>query len=160
MAAMLLSATSEAPAQKYTVGELEISHPWARASAGRTKNGGAYIEQIINHGSSPDKLVGVSSKVAKKTQIHNHTMEDGVMKMRHVKGVDVMPGHPATLKPGGYHIMLMGLKAPLKKGESFHVILEFEKAGKIEVMVPIMKVGSSGRKKMKMKMNQDSHMKH
>ncbi|MBO33592.1 MAG: hypothetical protein CMM74_11550 [Rhodospirillaceae bacterium] len=147
---ILLALADNSHAQNYQVGQLEVSRPWARASAGKAKNGAAYIDQIINKGNTADRFIGVSSDVAMKTEIHNHILEGGIMKMRQVKGgIEVKPGHPVILKPGSYHIMMMGLKAPLKLGGTIQVTLEFEKAGKILVKVPVLKVGASGKSKMK-----------
>jgi len=157
IAVALIAWNTDVNAGEIKLGQLEIKAPWARASAGKAKNGAAYITQIINHGAAADRLVAVSSDVAMKTEIHNHIKDGGIMKMRKVDGVDVKPGHPAVLKPGGYHIMMMGLKAPLKMGDMFHVTLEFEKAGKIKVMVPIMKVGASSGPMMNHDMKKMKH---
>ena len=121
--------TGNVQAKDYQLGKIVISDPWARTSPSRAKNGAAYIPSLI----------AVSSTIAKKTELHLSTVEDGIAKMHHVKGINLAPGKPAVMKPGGYHIMLMGLSAPLKMGDSFSLILTFEKAGKIEVMVPVKK---------------------
>lgn len=70
-----------------------------------------------------------------------------MMKMQPVKAVEVSPGKPTVMKPGGLHVMLMGLKSPLKEGTVFPLILTFEKVGVIEVRVMVMKVGSMGHDK-------------
>jgi hypothetical protein len=124
----------------YKAGDITILNPWARATPGRPRNGGAYL--TIKGGASGDELTGVESAVAKKTQLHGHSNENGVMKMRQVKGIMVPAGGMAMLKPGGYHVMLMKLKHALKKGESFPLTLHFAKAGKVTVEVKIMSVGA------------------
>jgi len=131
--------TGNVQAKDYQLGKIVISDPWARTSPSRAKNGAAYIPKLMNHGQAMDRLIAVSSTIAKKTELHLSTVEDGIAKMHHVKGINLAPGKPAVMKPGGYHIMLMGLSAPLKMGDSFSLILTFEKAGKIEVMVPVKK---------------------
>lgn len=144
----------------YKVGQLEVSAPWARASAGRAKTGGAFIASITNHGGSMDRLVGVQSSVAQRTEIHRSMMEDGIMKMRRVQGIDVPAGGSVALKPGGYHVMFMGLRQPFKKGESFPLTLVFEKAGKVDVSVKIQGVRSMGKSGMHGNMMHDGKMKH
>ena len=101
-----------------------------------------------------DRLIGANSDVAKKAEIHGHKMNDaGVMKMVHVKdGLEVPGMGRVTLKPGSYHVMLMGLKAPLKEGETFKLELTFEKAGRITVPVKVMGVAAKG-----MKMDHSGH---
>jgi copper(I)-binding protein len=123
-------------AHDYTLGDISIGHPWARASIGQAKAGAAYLT-LSNAGSETDRLVAVESTAAKKTEIHTHSMENGVMKMRPVEAAEVPPGAPVVFQPGGLHVMLMGLKAPLAEGESFPLILVFEKAGRIEVSVKV-----------------------
>lgn len=120
------------------VGELMVQQPWARASIGQSKAGAAYLT-VMNQGSEPDRLVAAEGTVANKVELHAHQMDDGVMKMRRVEAIEVAPGEPTVLKPGGLHVMLMGLKAPLVEGERFPLTLVFEKAGRIEVEVTIQK---------------------
>ena len=125
-----------AAAADYTLGDLAVHKPWARASIGQAQAGAAYVT-VMNKGSLPDRLIAVEGEVANRVELHTHMMEDGIMKMRPVKAIEVAPGEPAVLKPGGLHIMLLGLKAPLVKGQSFPLTLVFEKAGRVEIEVPI-----------------------
>ena len=134
---------TSAMAQDVRLGSLTVSHPWARASAGKARAGVAYVT-ITNDGRQVDRLVEVSSPVAGKARLHINMMEAAIMKMRPVKAIEISPGEPAVLKPGGLHIMLMGLKSPLKEGETFPMTLTFEKAGAIEVRVMVKKVGAMG----------------
>lgn len=138
LAAVIMVLTTEVFA-----GDITVENPWARASAGKVKTGAAFLT-IKNGGTTLDKLIAARSPVSKKTQIHQSLMEDGIMKMRHVKAIEVPPGGMIMLKPGGYHIMFMGLKEPLKKGGTLHLTLVFEKAGEVEVMAKIMKAGAKG----------------
>jgi copper(I)-binding protein len=122
-------------------GQVELKDAWARATPGKAENGAAYLTIVSP---AADRLVSVSTPVAKKAELHTMTTEGGVMKMRPLAGIDVAPGQPVTLKPGGAHIMLMGLNQPLQAGQSFPLTLSFEKAGQREVTVAIEKPGAMG----------------
>lgn len=138
---LMLSAALPAQAHDFTVGALKIDHPWARATPGQAKNGAAYM--MIHSGeAADDRLVSAATDVAQRVELHNHMNVDGVMQMREVEGIDVPAGGMAALKPGGFHVMLMGLKAPLKEGESFPLTLTFEKAGSTTVEVKVEAVGA------------------
>lgn len=115
---------------------ITVSHVWARSSAGPAKNGAAYLT-IGNDGAKADRLVNVETRVAVKASLHAHTLENGIMAMRPIKAVEVGPGDPVVLKPGGTHIMLMGLAAPLKEGQTFPMTLSFENSGPIDVQVMV-----------------------
>jgi copper(I)-binding protein len=124
-------------------GKLKISAAWARATPKGAKVGGGYLA-ITNTGDAPDRLVGGASAVAKEVQIHEMSMVDGVMKMRPVAGgLEIKPGATVTLKPGGYHVMFVGLTQPLKQGEHFKVTLEFATAGKVDVDFAIEGIGAT-----------------
>lgn len=133
--AVLLTGASHA--HEYTVKELHIGHPYARPTVAHQPGGAAYLS-IENKGSQGDRLVGVTSPVAKSAQIHSMSMDGNVMKMREVGEISVPSGAKVEMKPGnGYHIMLMGLSQPLKVGEKIPLTLSFEKAGKAEVSVVV-----------------------
>jgi hypothetical protein len=136
-----LALTTAVFAEDYSLGALTVSHPWARASAGKAKNGAAYVV-IANRGQDVDRLLKIASPVAKKAEVHTSIMKDGIMMMRPVKAVEVNPGEPTVMKPGALHIMLMGLETPLKEGRTFPMTLTFEKAGSIEIQVKVGKVGA------------------
>jgi copper(I)-binding protein len=122
-------------------GQVELKDAWARATPGKAENGAAYLT-IVSPGA--DRLVSLSTPVAKKAELHTMTTEGGVMKMRPLDGLDVPADQPVTLKPGGAHIMLMGLNQPLQAGQSFPLTLSFEKAGQREVTVAVEKLGAMG----------------
>ena len=131
LALLALAAICAGPAsaQQVKIGDLVLDHAWARATPGGAKVGGGYLT-IENKGATLDKLIGGSSPAAGKVEVHEMAMNNGVMTMREVKGgLSIPPGQSVTLAPGGYHIMLMELKAPLKKGDKVPVTLAFEKAG-------------------------------
>lgn len=133
-----------AQAHEVTVGDLEIGHPWARATAPTAPTGAVYFH-IDNHGSTDDRLLSAAGDVADAVEIHQHTMDSsGAMQMRPVDGIDIPAGGEAVLEPGGYHVMLIGLHAPLKQGASFPLTLTFEHAGAVTVDVEVQSAGSTG----------------
>ncbi|GAC1549628.1 MAG: copper chaperone PCu(A)C [Collimonas sp.] len=132
-----LTISVSAYAHEYDLGSLHIGQPYARATVPGQPGGGAFLS-IENKGKEADKLIGVSSSVAKSAEIHTMSMAGNVMKMREVGEVDLPPASTVDMKPGhGYHIMLMGLNQPLKAGDKFPLTLTFRKAGKIEVSVVV-----------------------
>lgn len=117
--------------------DIEIKDAWSKASLGQVRNGVAFLE-VVNHGDA-DRVVGVRSDLAEKTELHTHIMANNVMKMRQVEGGIDVPMHGTVMfKPGSYHVMLMGLKKPLTEGEMINVTLEFEKAGDVPVMINVL----------------------
>lgn len=129
-----------AQAHEYKLGNLVIEHPWTRATTGQ--NGIAYLV-VDNTGTQDDKLVAAATSAADMPMLHTNYMDGDVMKMRMVEAIPVPAGGKAELKPGGYHIMLMGLKAPLKQGEMVPLTLTFEKAGKIDVQLMVEAAGAA-----------------
>jgi hypothetical protein len=124
--------------------DLLIDHPYARATPPGAAVAGAFM-RVENTGKEADRLVRAASPVASTVEIHEMAMEGGVMKMRAVPGIDVKPGALVILKPGGYHVMLIGLKKPLVKGETFPLTLTFEKSGSVDVAVGVEAMGAAGR---------------
>jgi copper(I)-binding protein len=139
-------------AQTYKIGDLVIEAPWARATPGGAKVGGGYAK-ITNTGKEPDRLIGGSLPIAGEVEIHEMAMANNVMKMRRLAdGLEIKPGQTVELKPGGYHIMFMGLKAPLKAGQPVKGTLVFQKAGTVEVEFRVAPIGaqSGGNEHMQM----------
>lgn len=133
-----------ARAEDVKAGDLVISQPWTRATPGGAKTGGGFLT-IENKGTAPDKLIAVSADGAGKIEVHEMVMNEGVMKMRPVEGgLAIDPGKTVKLAPGGYHLMMMNLKSPLKQGDKMPVTLEFEKAGKVAVTLDVQGVGAQG----------------
>jgi len=131
-----------ARAEDVKAGDLVISQAWTRATPGGAKIGGGFLT-IENKGSAPDKLIGASADGAGKIEVHEMTMNDGVMKMRPVEGgLTIDPGKTVKLAPGGYHLMIMDLKAPLKQGDKLPLTLQFEKAGKVAVTLDVQGIGA------------------
>ena len=139
---LLAGSTLLASAHEFKVGDLLIGHPWSRATPGGAKIGGGYLT-IENKGAAPDRLVGASADVAGKIEVHEMTMNNGVMTMRPLdKGLAIEPGKTVKLAPGGYHLMMFDLKGPFKQGEKVPVTLQFEKAGKVNVSLDVQGVGA------------------
>jgi periplasmic copper chaperone A len=142
--AALVAYVTTAPARADDVkaGDLVISQAWTRATPNGAKIGGGYLT-IENKGSAPDRLIGGSSDVAGSVQVHEMSMDNGVMKMRPLeKGLTIDPGKTVKLAPGGYHLMMMDLKSPLKQGDKVPVTLEFEKAGKVALSLDVQGIGA------------------
>ena len=133
---VLCALAAQAFAGDSRLGDLVVSEPWARATIGQAKAGAAYFT-VANNGAAADRLVAVESPAAKRSELHGHTMDGGVMRMRPVEAIELAPGAPVVLQPGGLHVMLMGLKAPLKQGGRFPLTLIFEKSGRLEVEVRV-----------------------
>lgn len=118
-------------------GDLAVTGAWARASAGGARTGAGYLT-ISNTGTHDDKLIGAAAPdVAESVGLHTHIKDGDIMRMRPVEAIDVPAGGTATLAPGGFHLMLMGLKAPLEAGQSFAVTLTFEHAGDVTVTLDV-----------------------
>ena len=125
-----------ASAEPYVHGDLSVHRPWSRALPAVAPNGGAYFH-IENGGDEAVHIVSAASTVAGRVELHTHEMDGGLMKMRHIDSVEVPARGAVTFKPGGLHVMLIGLKTPLVAGERFPLTLEFENAGAIDVMVEV-----------------------
>lgn len=141
-----------AQAQAQAQSTIRVEQVWSRATPNGAQVGAGYL-RITNTGSTPDRLISGSTDVANRIEVHEMAMENGVMKMRALnKGLDLAPGQSVELKPGGYHLMLMGLKQPLKDGTTFSGLLKFEKAGDVPVTFNVVGMGapapSGGGKEM------------
>jgi periplasmic copper chaperone A len=131
-------------AQEVKAGDLVITQAWSRATPGGAKVAGGYLT-IQNKGSAADRLIGGAADVADKVQVHEMATTNGVMTMRPLdKGLSIEPGKTVKLAPGGYHLMLLDLKSPLKQGDKVPVTLEFEKAGKVKLSLDVQGVGARG----------------
>ena len=129
------AATSSGSARDVTAGNLSIGHPYARPTAPSQPTGGGYLT-VLSKGHA-DRLLSASSPIAREVQIHSMKMEGDVMRMREVDAIDLPADKLVELKPGGLHLMLMGLKEPLKAGQHFPLKLRFEKAGEVSVEVSV-----------------------
>lgn len=128
---------------------LEIDAPWTRATPPGASVAGGYAS-IRNRGAAPDTLVSASSPAADHVELHIMSMEGGVMRMQQVPSLEVPAGGELALKPGGAHLMFIGVKAPFKTGEKVPVKLRFEKAGEVEVQLDVGTMGGSAPMNMPM----------
>jgi copper(I)-binding protein len=136
-------ASGTASATDYKVGPLEIEQPWSRALPKGATVAAGYLK-VKNTGTEPDRLVGGSTPVAGKFEIHEMTMDKGVMRMRPLTaGIEIKPGETVELKPSGTHIMMMDVKQPIVRGKPFKGSLTFEKAGAVDVDFEVEAVGGS-----------------
>lgn len=119
-----------------TVGHIGIGQPWSRALP-PTAHTGALFVSIHNQGPA-DRLLSASVDIAETTELHAHIHQDGLMKMVQVDDIEVPANGNLELEPGGYHIMLIGLKQPLREGEHFPVRLEFAQAGTVELTAQVL----------------------
>jgi copper(I)-binding protein len=142
-------AASALAADMAKVGDIRIHQPWVRASLGNAPNSAAYMT-LETTASEADRLVGGSTPAADSVQLHSHIMEDGIAKMRPVDAIEVAPGGPTVLEPGGLHMMLVGLTGKLEEGGTMPLTLEFETAGEVTLEVPIRGIGAGT-------MEHDSH---
>jgi hypothetical protein len=123
-----------------TVGTIVIQDAWARASLGQTGTSAAYMT-LEASGDRGDRLVAAASPVAASAELHTHIVDGGVARMRPVAAIEIAPGAPTVLAPGGLHIMLSGLGEKLVEGDSLPLSLTFEHAGTVELEVPIRGMG-------------------
>lgn len=145
MLALAFIIAPEAAAHDYTKGSIHIDHPWSRATPKGATVGAGYLI-IENRGATADRLVSVSvsAELADRTEIHEMAVQDGVMRMRPLpRGIEIAPGMTVRLEPGGLHLMFIGLKRPLEKGDRVMAALNFEQAGPIEVEFVVEAMGGA-----------------
>ena len=138
-----LGLAGHGAAQEYKVRGITVITPWARATPGGATVAGAFLEIRADAGVE-DRLVAAKSPAAGTVELHEHVNDGGVMKMRKLDAIAIKGAQAVVLKPGGLHVMLMDLKAPLKEGEKVQFTLVFEKAGELTIEAPIAKVGATG----------------
>lgn len=140
-------------ADEYRVQDLIVLDPWSRPLPEVSVNGAAYLT-VNNTGTVPDRLVGAVSEIAEQIEIHTHVNQEGLMKMVQLEqGAAIPSGEVVAFEPGGLHIMLFGLRSPLKAGTEYHLTLQFESAGDLDVVVKVEDRSSSG-------MDHTSQMEH
>lgn len=136
LSVVFLVAGGLAQAHSYEAGAIHIDHPWSRAMPPTAPAAAAYFV-LQNTGAEADRLLGASTPVAGKAELHEHAHVDGLMKMHHVPVVDIGPGEQVDFVPGGYHVMLFELSRQMQAGERFPLTLRFEKAGEVTVEVAV-----------------------
>ena len=137
----LLASATIPSAQEFKAGNIVVSHPWSRATPTGAKVGAGYFV-IENRGKTPDRLLGGSVEAAASFEIHDTVVEDGVMRMRELKSLELAPGGSIEAKPGGRHVMFGGLLHPLAAGGKIQGVLQFEHAGGVEVEFDIIGMGA------------------
>lgn len=142
-AALFVLGASLAAAAVDTVaaGGIVLHDAWSRSTPPGIEVGVAYL--VIENNGAPDRLIGATSPIAKRAELHVSKMEDGVMKMLPLGTVDIAPGSHTAFAPGGRHVMLIGLKQPLKDGDTFPLTLRFEHAGKLRTTVHVYGIGKT-----------------
>ena len=138
-AALALSTTAAFAADTKPV----IENGWSRATAVGQSVGAGFLT-VRNPGATADKIVSASSDAAAKVELHQHANDNGVMKMRAVTDIEVPANGSVTLAPSGYHLMLMGLKAPLMEGQHVPLTIVFEKAGAVTTQLMVAGPGAKG----------------
>ena len=130
-------------AHDYKIGSIEIVQPWSRATPSTAPSAGGFLT-LTNKGDAPDRLIAIETPAAKQAEIHEMKMDGAVMRMRELEnGVVLPPGQTVELKPGGYHVMFMGLKAPFVKDQKVPATLVFEKAGRIDIEFQVDALGAT-----------------
>lgn len=143
ISAMVASPAAAQPVQGVTVNDIAIHRPWARETAPAQTVGGGFVT-LANKGSLEDRLISAEASVAGQVQLHTMIMDSGIMRMRQVQdGIRIPAKGTVTLRPGGFHLMFMQLKRPLRQGESFPVTLHFQRAGRITVRFAVQSISSS-----------------
>jgi len=123
-------------------GTIRVKQAWSRATVAAVPTGAAYFV-VRNTGQEPDRLLSASTPVAEKTELHAHIHEGDVVKMRKLDAIDIAPGATTKLEPSGLHVMLMKLKQPLVKDETFPLTLTFEKAGTVTIRVKVQDIATT-----------------
>jgi copper(I)-binding protein len=141
VSAALLLLGGVATAETCSAGGLQISNPWVRATPKGATVGAGYLT-ITNKGAESDRLIGGSAAPASRFEVHTTVIENGVAKMRPVSGLEIKPGETVELSPGGMHVMFVGIKQPLKQGQTVKGTLVFEKAGTIAIEFAVQAVGA------------------
>ena len=139
----LLAHCPPSGAQQAAPATMEIVRAWSRATPAAAPVGAGYLA-LTNRGAEADRLIGGTTEVAARIEVHEMSMDNGVMKMRELPdGLEVKPGATVELKPGGNHLMLVGLKRGLKEGERFKAQLVFARGGKADVEFVVQGLGAT-----------------
>ncbi len=143
MALAMFALSAPALAQEVKAGDIRIERPWSRATPKGAEVGVGYLV-IRNDGIEADRLIGGASEIG-KVELHEMNMDGGVMKMREMNGGLAIAAHSTvTFAPGGYHLMFIGLKSPLTKGQPLKATLHFERAGNVAVEFDVRGIGAAG----------------
>lgn len=144
-AAATLSISLSVAASEFRKNDLVIDQPHAASTAPGQPHGAVFIRSIANAGAQPDQLIGGRAAVARSVEVHRMEMDNNVMKMREIPGIEVPPNAKLMMGRGnkdGYHLMLMNLSVPLKAGDTIPMTLIFKRAGEVNVTVTVEKQGA------------------
>ena len=122
-------------ADDFKTGNIIISDPMIRLTISNRPAAGFMV--INNAGNTQDRIISATSPAAQRIELHTHTMKDGIMRMRPVKGVDIPAKSQVAFKSGGYHMMVFGLKPTVKPGDKISITVFFEKTGALEIKAPV-----------------------
>jgi copper(I)-binding protein len=141
--ACLLSVPAHPPASAhgYGKGDLQVRHPWARATPPGARIAAVYLE-IRNSGAAPDRVIGAATPVAERVELHVMSVSNGVMKMRERPDFEVPARQRLVLQPGGSHLMIVGIKKPFAKGDRIPLTLRFERAGEVAIELEVQPADS------------------
>lgn len=144
-AAIISAGTvGSAYAHGYKIGEIIIDQAWSRATPPAATTAAGYMT-ILNKGTTPDRLVEITSVIAGRVEVHQTTMDGTIMRMQPLpEGVAIGAGQSIKLEPGSYHLMMMGLREPLKEGQRVPMTLRFERAGQVTVELAVEGLGATG----------------
>jgi copper(I)-binding protein len=123
-------------------GDLAITLAWARATPPGAKVAAAYV-RVENRSQSTDRLLGIESPAAEAVELHETVEEGGIAKMRPLDGIKILAGETLAMEPGGIHLMLTGLTAPLEAGETLLLTLTFEQAGSVAIEAEVRPIGAA-----------------
>jgi copper(I)-binding protein len=138
----LTAPVNTAQAESFTIGEITIDNPWTRVTPTGARVAGGYMV-ITNNGVEPDRLIGGTSEIAPRFEVHSMEMVDGVARMAEVAGgLEIPPGGSVALEPGSYHVMFMNLATPVTMDTPVSGTLVFERAGEIEISYDVAPMGS------------------
>ena len=143
IAAALTVAAILSLAASARANDIMVTGAYARASASRSARAGAVYFKLANHGTRRDRIIGASADVAASAMIHESKIDNGVATMRPVESIELAPGGEVSFEPSGSHVMLVGLKKPLKEGDHFILTLKLERAGDVAIDVPVGGVAAS-----------------
>lgn len=133
-----------ATAHEFRAGDLQIDHPWTRAVAARAPTAAGYMT-IRNGGAVADRLISAETPQAGRVELHEMSLNDGIMRMRPIPGgIVIAPGQEVRLAPGGQHLMLVGPQGGFTQGGRVPLTLVFERAGRVDVVLAVEAAGARG----------------
>jgi copper(I)-binding protein len=154
----LFSSSTATADESVRVGDIVVSKAWGRATIGASRPGGAFLT-ITNKGTAKDQLIAAQTPIARKSELHTHTMTDSIMKMGQVMSIGIPAEGMTILEPGGVHVMMFNLKAALNEGDMFPLTLTFKDSGKATIIVHVGKAGAMNSVTHRMDMAEEEHMK-